>query len=98
MAAILCWRSFVVSRFYVRLRLCYCYSALCLKLIQTWETLVVTGKDDVSGFSECEIRVVGDADVSSVTPARLRVDRLANMHSLHSVSGLIDTALVRSRH
>ena len=26
----------------------------------------------------------------SVTPARLRVHRLANMHSLHSVSGLID--------
>ena len=43
---------------YVRLRLCYCYSALCLALIQTWGTLVVTGKDDnVSGFSECEIRV-----------------------------------------
>ena len=41
---------------YVRLRLCYCYSALCLTLIQTWGTLVVTGKDDnVSGFSECEI-------------------------------------------
>ena len=34
----------------------------------------------------------------SVTPARLRVYRLANTHSLHSVSGLIDrgpTALVR---
>ena len=50
---------------YVRLRLCYCYSALCLTLIQTWGTLVVTGKDDdVSGFSECEIR---DVCVSSVT-------------------------------
>ena len=49
---------------YVRLRLCYCYSALCLTLIQTWGTLVVTGKDDnVSGFSECEIR---DVCVSSV--------------------------------
>ena len=49
---------------YVRLRLCYCYSALCLALIQTWGTLVVTGKDDnVSGFSECEIR---DVCVSSV--------------------------------
>ena len=48
--------------FYVRLRLCYCYSALCPKLIQTWGTLVVTaGKDEnVSGFSECEIRDVGD--------------------------------------
>ena len=34
----------------------------------------------------------------SVTPARLRVYRLANSHSLHSVSDLIlviDTALVR---
>ena len=30
---------------YVRLRLCYCCSALCLTLIQTWGTLVVTGKD-----------------------------------------------------
>ena len=49
---------------YVRLRLCYCYSAFCLTLIQTWGTLVVTGKDDnVSGFSECEIR---DVCVSSV--------------------------------
>ena len=68
---------------------------LCLKLIQTctWGTLVVTGKDDnVSGFSECEIRDVG---VSSVTPARLRVYRLANTYSLHSVSSLIDTALIR---
>ena len=51
--------------------LCYCYSALCLKLIQTWGTLVGTGKDDdVSGFSECEIRDVG---VSSVTTGRLRL-------------------------
>ena len=50
---------------YVRLRLYYCYSALCLTLIQTWGTLVVTGKDDnVSGFSECEIR---DVCVSSVS-------------------------------
>ena len=49
---------------YVRLRLCYCYSALCLTLIHTWGTLVVTGKDDnVSGFCECEIR---DVCVSSV--------------------------------
>ena len=41
----------------VRLRLCYCCSALCLTLIQTWRTLVVTGMDDNgSGFSECEIR------------------------------------------
>ena len=49
---------------YVRLRLCYCYSALCMTLIQTWGTLVVTGKDDnVSGFSECEIH---DVCVSSV--------------------------------
>ena len=41
----------------VRLRLCYCCSALCLTLIQTWRTLVVTGTDDNgSGFSECEIR------------------------------------------
>ena len=49
---------------------------------------LVTGNDDnVSGFSECEIRDVG---VSSVTPARLRVYRLANTHSLHSVSGLTD--------
>ena len=48
----------------VRLRLCYCYSALCLTLIQTWGTLVVTGKgDNVSGFSECEIC---DVCVSSV--------------------------------
>ena len=29
----------------VRLRLCYCCSALCLTLIQSWGTLVVTGKD-----------------------------------------------------
>ena len=50
---------------YVRLRSCYCYSALCLTLIQTWGTLVVTGKDDnVSGFSECEIH---DVCVSSVS-------------------------------
>ena len=48
--------------------------------------------DNVCGFSECEIRDVG---VSSVTPARLRVYQLANTYSLHSVSGLIDTALVR---
>ena len=41
----------------VRLRLCYCCSALCLTLIQSWGTLVVTGKDDnCSGFNECEIR------------------------------------------
>ena len=54
-----------------------------------WGTSVVTGKDDnVSGLSECEIRDVGE-------PARLRVYRLANTHSLHSVSGLIDTVLVR---
>ncbi len=78
--------------FYVRLRLCYCYSALCPKLIQTWGTLVVTaGKDDnVSGFSECEIRDVGD----TCEAACLRY-RLANTQSLYSVSGLIDTALVR---
>ena len=73
-------RSLVVSRFvkilfYVRLRLCYCYSALCLKLIQTWGTLVLTGKDDnVSGFSECEIRDVGDT--CGCEAARLRVYRL----------------------
>ena len=56
------WFSPVFQRLiYVRLHLCYCYSALCLTLIQT---LVVTGKDDnVSGFSECEIR---DVCVSSV--------------------------------
>ena len=41
----------------VRLRLCYCCSALCLTLIHTWRTLVVTGMDDNgSGFSECKIR------------------------------------------
>ena len=54
---------------YVRLRLCYCYSALCLTLIQTWGTLVVTGKDDnVSAFSECEIRDVCVSSVSTVCP------------------------------
>ena len=44
---------FLKILFYIRLRFCYCYSALCLTLIQTWGTLVVTGKDDnISGFSE----------------------------------------------
>ena len=89
-------RTLVFSRFlkilfYVRLRLCYCYSALCPKLIQTWGTLVVTDKDDnVSGFSECEIRDV----VDTCEAACLRY-RLANTQSLYSVSDLIDTALVR---
>ncbi len=63
---------------YVRLRLCYCYSALCVTLIQTWGTLVVTGKDDnVFGFSECEIR-----DVCVV--GYLRVYRLTKTHSPYS--------------
>ena len=37
---------FFIDWIYVRLRLCYCYFALCLTLIQTWGTLVVTGKDE----------------------------------------------------
>ena len=43
----------------VRLRLCYCCSALCLTLIQTWGTLVVTGKDDNgSGFSNAKFAIM----------------------------------------
>ena len=42
---------------YVRLRLCYCYSALCLTLIQTWGTLVVTGKDDVGYLRVYRLRL-----------------------------------------
>ena len=43
----------------VRLRLCYCCSALCLTLIQNWGTLVVTGKDDnCSGFSNAKFAIV----------------------------------------
>ena len=40
-----------------------------MKLIQTWGTLVVTGKDDnVSAFSECEIRDVGDTCEAACSP------------------------------
>ena len=83
-------RSLVVSRFvkilfYVRLRLCYCYSALCLKLIQTWGTLVFTGKDDnVSGFSECEIRDVGDT--CGCEAACLPTDSVTGEHALAALS------------
>ena len=60
-------------------------------VIATRGTLVVTGKDDnVSGFSECEIR-----DVCVV--GYLRVYRLTKTHSPYSQYSpdSLDTALVR---
>ena len=100
-------RSLVVSRFvkilfYVKLRLCYCYSALCLKLIQTWGTLVLTGKDDnVSGFSECEILDVGDT--CGCEAACLPTDWRTRMSSLGQTIKLFISAvsirlLFSSRH
>ena len=51
----------------VRLRLCYCCSALCLTLIQSWGTLVVTGKDDnCSGFSNAKFAINHHVGVSTV--------------------------------
>ena len=89
------WRPFHVyllfSPFFkdwinVRLRLCYCCSALCLTMIQTWRTVVVTGKDDnSSGFSECEIR-----DHVVVSRACLPTGHSRKQKR----SGMIDTALV----
>ena len=93
---IFCSLPFFKDWINIRLRLCYCCSALCLTLIQTWGTLVVTGKDDNgSGFSECEIR---DHVSVSLVSCRERVYRLvaglAKTKTPYSVSGLIDTALV----
>ena len=49
----------------VRLRLCYCCSALCLTLIQSWGTLVVTGKDDnCSGFSNAKFAIMSACRLS----------------------------------
>ena len=49
----------------VRLRLCYCCSALCLTLIQSWGTLVVTGKDDnYSGFSNAKFAIMSACRLS----------------------------------
>ena len=46
----------------VRPRLCYCCSALCLTLIQSWGTLVVAGKDDnCSGFSNAKFAIIMSA-------------------------------------
>ena len=57
----------------VRLRLCYCCSALCLTLIQSWGTLVVTGKDDnCSGFSNAKFAIMSACRLSSVV-SRQRV-------------------------
>ena len=48
-----------------RLRLCYCCSALCLTLIQSWGTLVVTGKDDnCSGFSNAKFAIMSACRLS----------------------------------
>ena len=46
----------------VRLRLCYCCSALCLT---SWGTLVVTGKDDnCSGFSNAKFAIMSACRLS----------------------------------
>ena len=51
----------------VRLRLCYCCSALCLTLIQSWGTLVVTVKDDnCSGFSNGKFAIMSACRLSGL--------------------------------
>ena len=74
----------------VRLRLCYCCSALCLTLIQSWGTLVVTGKDDnCSGFSNAKFAIMSACLVTRDVSVLLTKTKMP-----YSVSGLIDTALV----
>ena len=78
----------------IRLRLCYCCSALCLTLIQSWGTLVVTGKDDnCSGFSNAKFAIMSACRLSCLV-TRERVSLLTKTKTPYSVSGLIDTALV----
>ena len=68
----------------VRLRLCYCCSALCLTLIQSWGTLVVTGKDDnCSGFSNAKFAIMSACRLSClVTRERVCYSRKPKRHTL----------------
>ena len=58
---IFCSLRFFKDWINVRLRLCYCCSALCLTLIQTWRTVVVTVLDSANAkfaiMSSCLVRV-----------------------------------------
>ena len=71
----------------VRLRLCYCCSALCLTLIQSWGTLVVTGKDDNgSGFSNAKFAIMSACRLSRDT--RERVYRLVTHENQNAILSL----------
>ena len=66
----------------VRLRLCYCCSALCLTLIQSWGTLVVTVKDDnCSGFSNAKFAIVSTVVSRDSSRERVCYSRKPKRHT-----------------
>ena len=73
----------------VRLRLCYCCSALCLTLIQSWGTLVVTGKDDnCSGFSNAKFAIMSACRLSCLVTRERVTHENQNANAAFSCGGI----------